>query len=209
MALAKATPAHSAAQRSRQHLAGLEMQIRAEIASLGAQPETQISPRLHAARLYRDGTLARHAEMQKAYRAAQERLAAHPAPHRTMTDRLLGRAAAPNGLEKLECEVAAARAALIAAEGAAASADGHLVRVEKTEAVERAQRHAEMETQRRAGLERLAEIIMAKRIVRLFPAITYSGPAFVVWAGGKIERKRRGLNNPNARNIWGIPLDFG
>ncbi len=209
MALAKTGPTLSAAERSHQHLVGLETQIRGEIAALGAQPELQVSSRLHAARLYRDSTHARHAEMQKIYRVAQERLAAHPEPRRSMADRLLGRHPANDGLEKLERAVAAARADLIAAERAAGSADGNLSRVEKAEAAARAERLGQLETQRRVGLDRLAEIVMAQRIVRAFPAIVYSGPAFVVWAGGKVERKRRGVRNPNARNIWGLPLDFG
>lgn len=209
MALAKTAPPVSAAERSRQHLAAMETRTRAELAAMGVQPETQISSRLHAARLYRDDTHARHAELLKTYRGAQERLAAHPEPRRTMADRLLGRMPAPNGLERLERAVDTARDDLVAAEKAAAGADSHLSRVEKTEAAERGQRLAEVETQRRAGLERLAEIVMAQRVVRSFPLVVYSGPAFVVWAGGKIERKRRSLRNPNARNIWGIPIDFG
>ena len=49
-----------------------------------------------------------------------------------------------------------------------------------------------------------------QRIVKAFPAIAYSGPSFVMWAGRKVERRRReGLRNPWAKNIWGIPLDFG
>lgn len=209
MALAKTVPAASATERSRQHLAALETQIRAEIAANDAQPETQISSRLHAAQLYRNGTHTRHAEMLRSYREAQERLAAHPQPRRTMTDRLLGRTPAPNGLERLERAVDAARDDLVAAEKAAAGADSHLAHVKKTEAAERANGLAEVETQRRAGLERLAEIVMAQRMVRAFPTVVYSGPAFVVWAGGKIERKRRSLRDPNAKNIWGIPIDFG
>lgn len=176
---------------------------------MSVQPETQISSRLHAARLYRDGTHARHGELLRSYREAQERLAAHPEPRRTVTDRLLGRTPASNGLERLERAVDAARDDLVAAEKAAAGADIHLARVEKEQAAERGERLAEMETQRRAGLERLAEIVMAQRMVRVFPPIVYSGPAFVSWVGSKVERKRRDLRNPNARNMWGIPLDFG
>ncbi len=190
-------------------MAALEVQARAKIAAAEAQPETQISNRLHAARLYRDGTHARHAEMLKAYREAQERLAAHPQPRRTMADRLLGRQPDTSNAENLEQAVAVARADLMTAERAAASADSNLIRVQKAEAAERGQRLAQMESQRRAGMEMLSEVVMAQRVARAFPAIVYSGPIFVAWSGRKIERKRKGLRNPNARNIWGLPIDFG
>jgi len=85
-----------------------------------------------------------------------------------------------------------------------------LARVEKAEAAERGQRLSQMETERRQGLEALAETVMAQRMVRAFPSIVYSGPGFVSWAGQKVERRRRdGLRNPWARDIWGVPLDFG
>ncbi|MEO5805062.1 hypothetical protein [Devosia sp.] len=210
MALSKTGIGQSEPERVRQHLAVLETQARAGIAAAEGKPETAVSSRLHAARLYRDGTHARHAEMLKVYRAAQERLAVHPEPRRTVADRLLGRQPINAGMEAMERSVAAARADLIAAENAAGGADGHLARVERTEKAERAQHMAQMETQHRAAMEMLAEVVMAQKLVRAFPAFAYSGPVFTAWAAGKVERKRRrGLQNPWARNIWGLPIDFG
>ena len=113
-------------------------------------------------------------------------------------------------MEALERDVAVARANLVAAEKAAASADGHLARVERMEKAQRAQHMAQAETQRRAAMDMLAEVVMAQRMVRAFPALAYTGPAFTVWAAGKVERKRRrGLQNPWGKNIWGLPIDFG
>lgn len=210
LVLSKTSIGQSQTERTGQHLAALETRARAKIAATDAKPESAVSNRLHAARLYRDGTHARHAEVLKGYRTAQERLAARPDPRRTLTDRLLGRQPVSTGMEALERDVAAARADLIAAEKAAAGADGHLARVERTEKTERTQHMAQMETQRRAAMEMLAEVVMAQRMVRAFPALAYSGPSFTAWSAGKIERKRRrGMRNPWARNIWGIPLDFG
>lgn len=208
--LSKSGIGQSQSERTQQHLAGLETQARAKIAAVEAKSGSATSNRLHAARLYRDGTQAQHAEVLRAYRAAQERLAAHPDPKRTLADRLLGRQPDNTSVEALERDVAVARANLVAAEKVAAGADGHLAQVERTEKAERAQYMAQAETQRRAAMEMLAEVVMAQRMVRVFPALAYAGPAFTAWAGGKVERKRRrGLRDPWARNIWGLPIDFG
>jgi len=197
-------------ERTLRHLAALETQIRARIAGAEVQPETATSSRLHAARLYKDAALARHSDVLKTYRAAQERAAAIPDPRRGVVDRLLRRPADNRATDTADREVAAARAALVVAERAATSAEANLARVEKAEAAERGQRLSQMETERRQGLEALAETVMAQRMVRAFPSIVYSGPGFVSWAGQKVERRRRdGLRNPWARDIWGVPLDFG
>lgn len=187
----------------------METQIRTKFAAIDAKPDAAISNRLHTARLFRDGTRARHAEMLKIYRDAQERLAAYPTPNRSIADRLLGRQPDMTGMVTLERQVAVARDGLIAAEKMAASGDANLYRVEKAEAADRAERGAQLEMQRRAGVDLLAEITTARRIVSAFPAIVYSGPAFVAWTGRRIERKRKGPRNPQAKTIWGIPLDFG
>ena len=209
-ALSKTGIGQSQTERTRQHLIALERQARAKIAATEGKPEGVVSSRLHAARLYRDGTHAQHAEALKAYRAAQERLAAYPEPRRTFADRLLGRQPDNTNIRALEHDVAAARANLVNAEKTVSGADGHLAWVERTERAERAQYTAQAEVQRRAGQEMLAEVAMAQRLVKVFPALAYTGPAFTAWSGGKVERKRRrGLRDPWARNIWGLPVDFG
>lgn len=209
MALAKGFNGQSPAEHTLQHLAALETQIRARIAAAEVQPDTATSSRLHAARLYNAAALSRHADVLKAYRAVQERAAAIPDPRRGVVDRLLGRPADSKATDTAEREVAAARAALVVAERAATSAEANLARVEKAEAAERGQRLSQVEAERRQGLEALAANVMAQRMVRVFPGIVYCGPGFVAWAGEKVERRRRrdGLKNPWARNIWGLPLD--
>jgi hypothetical protein len=209
-ALSKTGIGQSQTERTRQHLTALETQARAKIAAAEANPETAASNRMHAARLYRDGTHAQHAEVLRAYRAALERLAAYPEPRRTFADRLLGRLPDNSGIRALEHEVAAARAHLVAAEKTASGADAHLAWVDRTERAQRTQYMAQAEVQRRAGQEMLAEVVMAQRMVKVFPALAYTGPAFTAWSGGKVERKRRrGLRDPWARNMWGLPIDFG
>lgn len=181
--------------------------MRARIAA--AEPATAVSNRLHTARLYKDSTEARHVEVLKSYRTAQERLAAESEQHLSVMDRLLGRQPTA-GHEDLGRELAAVRANLIAAERAATSAQANLTRVERVEATEHSQWLSRMEAERRMSLDALAEIVMAQRIVRAFPFIVYCGPAFVSWAGSKVERKRRrGLRNPQAKTIWSLPVDFG
>lgn len=209
--MSKSFTALSPAQRALQHLAAQEQQARERIAAAEAKATTEVSPRLHAARLYKQATDAKFAEALKAYRVAQEREAAMPQPRRTVMDRLLGRQADSKGMEAIQNEIAALHADLVAADHAATGAMGNLARVEKAEATERRSRLGEMETERRSALETLGEVIMAQRMVRLFPAIAYCGPVFVSWAGSKVERKRQRHEprNPQARTIWGLPVDFG
>jgi hypothetical protein len=211
MALAKSCTGQSSAQRVQQLLAVQEQQARVRIAAAEARATTGVSNRLHAARLYKDATDTKHAEVLTAYRAAQEREAAMASPRRTVLDRLLGRKAESTGTESIEREIAAIRADLIAAERAASGAMGNLARVEKAEAADRMSQLGQMEAERRSAMETLAEVVMSRRLVQVFPALGYCGPAFIAWAGRKVERKRRsyGARNPQARTIWGLPLDFG
>ena len=67
----------------------------------------------------------------------------------------------------------------------------------------------DLETQRRAAMTALAEIVMAQRMVQAYPRFVYCDPRFVSSIGAKVERKRKGPHNPWAVNRWGIPLDFG
>lgn len=211
MTLSKSCTSHSSAQRAEQHLAAQEQQARAKIAVAETKAAAGISNRLHAAKLYKEATEARHAEVFKAYRASQHREAAMAPPRRTILDRLMGRRPESKGAEAIEREISALRANVIVAERAASGAMGNLARVEKAEAADRMARLGEMEAERRRAMEMLSEVAMARRLVQVFPAIAYSGPTFVAWAGIKLERKQRryGLQNPQARNIWGLPLDFG
>lgn len=211
MGVSKSFTVLSPAQRAQQHLAAQEQQARERIAAAEAKATTGISNQLHAARLYKQATEARFAEVLKAYRAAQEREAAMPQSRRTVMDRLLGRQPNSNGTEAVQNEIAALHADLVAADHAASGAMGNLAQVEKTEAADRTSRLGEMEAERRSALETLGEVMMAQRMVRIFPAIAHCGPAFVAWAGSKVERKRRryGPRNPQARTIWGLPVDFG
>lgn len=208
-ALSRTFVGMSPAQRAHNDLAEEEQKLQARIAATRKVNQT-ISPRLHAARMNRDGAQKRHDAALRAYRAAQEQLAAALQPRRSVMDHLLGRQPVSGAAEALERHVAAARNDLVAAEQSISSAEVNLARVERAEAGDRQRRMDEAETERRTAMELLAEVLMAQRVARAFPVIVYSGPAFVRWAGGRIERKRRrGLRNPNAVNIWGLPIDPG
>lgn len=209
MSMSKSVTALSPVQQVQQHLAVQEQQARARLADAKTKATTAVSPRLHAARLYKEATDARFAQALKAYRGAQEREAAMPQVQRSVIDRLLGRQANTKGMEAIQSEIAALHADLVAADYAASGALGNLARVEKAEASERMSRQSDMEMERRSASEALGEIIMARRLVQIFPAIGYCGPVFVSWAGAKVARKRKGPRNPWATNQWGIPLDFG
>lgn len=193
-----------------EHLSAQERQARERIAAAEAKATTGTSSRLHAARLYKQSTDAKFAEALKAYRAMQERDAAMPPPRRSVLDRLLGRQAASNGAEAIHGELAILHAGLIAASRAASGAAGNLARVEQAEAHDHRSRLEHLEMERRAAQEALSEVATARRLVHLFPSVIYSGPAFVSYAGGKLERvRRRKVRNPQAKTIWGLPIDFG
>jgi hypothetical protein len=211
IALSKSSIAQSPVDGIKQHLAAEEQQARQRIAAAEAKTATRVSPRLHAARLYKQATETKYAEVLKAYRAAQEREAAMPQPRRSVLDRVLGRQADSKDTEAIQNEIAALHADLLAADRAASGATGNLARMEKAEAAERMSRLGEMETERRNALEMLGGVTMARRMVQVFPAFAYCGPAFVAWVGSRVERKRRryGPRNPQAKTIWGLPVDFG
>jgi hypothetical protein len=210
MTLSKALASTSSPDVTLNHLAEEEQKLRVRIAATSAKAEQAVSPQFHAARLYRDGARKRHDEAMRNYRAAQEQLAAAPDPHRSVMDRLLGRPTSNDAVEALGRHAAAAHADLIAAEHSLTSAEANLARVQKFEAEERRRLMEQAETERRHAMELLAEVTMAQRMVKAFPSLVYSGPAFVRWAGGRTERKRqRAMRNPFATNIWGLPINPG
>lgn len=208
--LARSVSTASPAEQTRQHLAEQEQALRARLAATEVNCDQGVSKRLYTARAYRDSAAARHTAALRDYRAAQERWAAAPEPRRGILDKLLGRQIVPHSINALERDVAVARDALISAERSISSAEANLSRVEKAEAEDRRRLMGEAEEQRRRAMERLGEIITAQQVVKTYPMIVYSGPGFATWVGGKIERKRRrGLRNPFAVNIWGLPIDPG
>lgn len=210
MALSKSDIGLSPVDRAQRLLAEREKQARARIAAAEVRPEAAISNRLHAARLYQSSAATHHADALKEYRAAQERLASAPETGSGIFGRRLGRQHVSNDMAALEQDVANARARLVVADRALGSATANLARVERDEQAARREYLDRMDAERRSGIEQLEEVVIARRISRAFPAIIYSGPLFSVWAGAKVARKRRkGLRNPNAKNMWGLPIDFG
>ncbi len=57
--------------------------------------------------------------------------------------------------------------------------------------------------------EAIANLRRTRRVVSFWPAFAHLGPSGCRQIGRLVERTRRQLRDPNARDIWGIPLNFG
>jgi hypothetical protein len=197
------------ADRVRGHLGALEAQARARIAAATAKPGPEPSKRLAAARLYHQSAVARLDLLWKDYRALQDRMAV-PAPAPNLLARLLGPKVPTSEDAALEREHATLHAALIAAERTVTSAAASVAQAERTDAAAHAAHADEIGAELRAANDALGEVLRSKRIMTVFPAIVFAGPVFTAWTGQRIERRRRdGPRNPQAKTIWGLPIDFG
>jgi hypothetical protein len=54
---------------------------------------------------------------------------------------------------------------------------------------------------------RLADIQQAQRLVVVMPRLAYCRPPYVRSLGARVRRARRRVGDPNATNIWGLPVD--
>ena len=197
-------------QRLANHLEAIEAKAHAEIAAAKALPSPTQS-RLDAARLYEKATGQRHDDLIKRLRAVEASLSI-PVPTPSITDRLLGRKPAdPVNRVALEREHADIRSELIDAGRNTMAAIATVARAEKDHAAARVAHHAEADGMVRHAQEMLAEVERSRRIVSLYPRLVWTGPVFATWTGQKYERtrRRREVRNPWARNLWGLPLDFG
>jgi hypothetical protein len=54
---------------------------------------------------------------------------------------------------------------------------------------------------------RLADIQQAQRLVVLLPQLVHSRPSYIRGLGARVRRAKARWGNPNAVNIWGLPVD--
>jgi hypothetical protein len=84
-----------------------------------------------------------------------------------------------------------------------------VAQAEKADAATRADHVGTVRAELRLAHDALGEISRARKIVRVFPSIVFTGPAFITSTAQRIERRRRdGRRNPQAVDIWGLPIDF-
>lgn len=207
-ALTRSELARSYANRTNDHLSRMEAQAHARIAAANAQAGPQLSNKLAAARMYSEAVGARHDALWRSYRALEERMATPP-PSTGFLARLWGKPAPAQNNEALERQHATLRSEIIVAERNVMAAMAGVSHAEKSDAASRAQHVGAVQAELRLAQNALGEVFRARRIVSVFPGIVFTGPAFITSMAQRIERRRRdGRRNPQARNIWGLPLDF-
>ncbi len=78
-----------------------------------------------------------------------------------------------------------------------------LERLHQVDAVAESQRQRQAITEARS---QLADIKQARRLVVLLPRLAHCRPPYVRSLGRRIRRARQHFGNPNAVNIWGLPI---
>jgi hypothetical protein len=69
---------------------------------------------------------------------------------------------------------------------------------------------SEAQRQRQALAEangRLADIQQARRLVVLMPRLAFCRPPYIRSLGARVRRTRLNFGNPDATNIWGLPVN--
>lgn len=82
--------------------------------------------------------------------------------------------------------------------------------VERLERQHFAELASEAQRQRQAVFEakaKLADVQQTRRFVVLLPRLAYCRPPYIRSLGARVRRRRRGFGDPNAVNIWGLPID--
>jgi hypothetical protein len=80
----------------------------------------------------------------------------------------------------------------------------------RLERQQQADHAAEGQRQRQAILEakaRLADVQQARRLVVLLPRLAYCRLPYIRSLGARVRRTRLQFGNPNATNIWGLPVN--
>jgi hypothetical protein len=135
---------------------------------------------------------------------------ATPAPPSGLVARLFGPKPPADTGDALNREHASLRAELAVSERTVLAATAGVAQAEKADAAARRAHASEVAAEVQAANNALGEILRAQWVVNVFPSIVFAGPAFVAGVGQRVERRRRdGLRNPQAKTIWGVPLDFG
>ena len=196
-------------QQLARSLGEMERKAHADIGAARAAAAPS-SSRLDAMRLLERGTGQRHDDLMRRYREL-EAVMGEPAPRYSWLDRALGRPAPPvRDLDAMTREHATLRSELIQAERQVLSAIAAVARAEKEYSAANIQRMTTMEATIRSAEVVLAEVAQVRQLVQVYPLVIYCGPKFAIQTGQRIARRRkRGLTHPTAKNIWGLPVDFG
>jgi hypothetical protein len=82
--------------------------------------------------------------------------------------------------------------------------------VERLERQHFAELSSEAQRQRQAVFEakaKLADVQQTRHLVVLLPRLAYCRPPYIRSLGARVRRRRRGFGDPNAVNVWGLPID--
>lgn len=190
-------------------LGEMERKAHADIAAAKAAVAPS-SSRLDAMRLLERGTGQRHDDLLRRYQEL-EAVMGEPASRYSWLDRALGRPAPPaRNLDAMTREHSALRSEVIQAERQVLSAIAAVARAEKEYSAANVQRMTTMEASIRSAEVILTEVAQVRQLVQVYPRVIYCGPKFAIQTGQRIARQRkRGLAHPMAKNIWGLPVDFG
>lgn len=104
-------------------------------------------------------------------------------------------------------EVMAAHNKLVIIERQMLSAKVEVARLEKAEIAEASQMKSAIAVAQSKVEARLVQVADERHLIRVWPAIVYCSPRVRTEASQKISRARRKLRNPQAKNIWGLPVD--
>lgn len=137
-------------------------------------------------------------------------LEAAPNPKRSWLHRI-GMKASPDVAPNQKAEIAVLRREVIEAERVLRGAISAVARAERDHGQAVAVASEKVESIIRESRKSLNEARVTRNLVSTYPRLAFAGPAFVTWAGGKVYRARQRYNviNPQARDMWGLPLDPG
>lgn len=199
----------SFAQRLANGLAAMEAKAHADIAAAKAMPPPSTA-KLDAMKVFERGAGQRHNELMRRYRDI-DAILAEPQPSRSWMDGLLGRPASPGrDVVGMAREHAALRNEVIQVERQVMSAMGAVARAEKELVAANSERLTTIEGIVRGAGAVLSEVAQTRQMVAVYPRLVWAGPSFTIRTGQKLARRRNtGPRNPLARNIWGLPIDFG
>jgi hypothetical protein len=207
-ALTRSELGQTYASRTSDHLSSLEAEAHARIAAAKALAGPQPSKKLAASRMYFEAVAARHDALWRSYRALEQQMATPP-PTPGFLARLLRKPVSVQNNAALERQHARLRSELIVSERSLTGALAGVSQAEKADAVARADHLGAVQAELRLAHDALGDIFRARRIVSVFPRFIFTGLPFITSTAQRIERRRRdGWRNPQAVNIWGLPLDF-
>ena len=169
---------------------------------------TPSSAGVDAARRAAEVAAAEHASLTRRLLDLDKRIAEAEAPApKSWRSLFKADASSPTNLEALRAERGALAMQQRAGEQRLLNTQSNVARTERQIQADVA---AEGQRQRQAIVEaqsRLADIQQARRLVVLLPRLAYCRPPYVRGLGSRVRRAKAKWGNPNAVNIWGLPVD--